>query len=48
MVRFYDLSAAWCVCLPPVAVFYFGAVVRSALQYARGTGGRWKGRAQDA
>jgi hopene-associated glycosyltransferase HpnB len=48
MVRFYDLSAVWCVCLPPVAVFYFSAVVRSALQYARGTGGRWKGRAQDA
>lgn len=47
MIRFYDLPAAWCVCLPAAALFYVGAVIRSAIDYSRGTGGRWKGRAQD-
>jgi hopene-associated glycosyltransferase HpnB len=48
MVRFYGLATPWCLCLPPVAVFYLAAVIRSALEHARGTGGRWKGRVQDA
>jgi hopene-associated glycosyltransferase HpnB len=47
MVRFYGLSALWCVSLPAVALFYGGATVHSALQYGLGRGGRWKGRAQD-
>jgi hopene-associated glycosyltransferase HpnB len=48
MVRFYELSPLWCLCLPPVALFYLGAVIRSAAEHARGIGGRWKGRVQDA
>ena len=47
MVRFYGLSPLWSMCLPLIAMFYGGAVVHSAVQYARGTGGRWKGRVQD-
>jgi hopene-associated glycosyltransferase HpnB len=47
MVRFYGLSAAWCVCLPAVAAFYAGATLHSALRYAAGRGGSWKGRVQD-
>jgi len=46
-VRFYGLSPLWCVCLPLIAVFYSGAVLHSAVQYARGAGGKWKGRVQD-
>jgi hopene-associated glycosyltransferase HpnB len=48
MVRFYGLAAAWSVCLPVIAVFYAGAVIHSAFQHARGRGGAWKGRVQDA
>jgi hopene-associated glycosyltransferase HpnB len=48
MVRFYGLSPLWSVCLPLIALFYAGAVIHSAVQYARGSGGRWKGRVQDA
>lgn len=48
MVRFYSLSPLWCLCLPLIALFYVGAVLQSAVQYARGRGGRWKGRVQDA
>jgi len=48
MVRFYGLPAPWCVTLPLIVLFYAGAVIHSALQYARGSGGRWKGRVQDA
>jgi hopene-associated glycosyltransferase HpnB len=47
MVRFYDLPSPWCLCLPLIVLFYLGAVLHSAAQYARGTGGRWKGRTQD-
>jgi hopene-associated glycosyltransferase HpnB len=47
MVRFYRLAPFWCLCLPLIATFYTAAVVHSALQYARGRGGSWKGRAQD-
>ena len=48
MVRFYGLSPLWSLCLPLVAIFYAGAVIHSAAQYARGSGGKWKGRVQDA
>ena len=48
MVRFYRLSPFWSLCLPLIALFYMGATIHSALQYTRGTGGRWKGRMQDA
>jgi hopene-associated glycosyltransferase HpnB len=48
MVRFYGLSPLWSMCLPAIALFYMGAVIHSAVQYARGSGGRWKGRVQDA
>jgi hopene-associated glycosyltransferase HpnB len=47
MVRFYGLSPLFSVCLPLIATFYAGAVIHSAVQYARGTGGIWKGRVQD-
>ncbi len=48
MVRFYDLSPLRSLCLPLIATFYAGALIHSAVQYARGAGGRWKGRVQDA
>lgn len=48
MVRFYGLAALWSVCLPVIALFYAGAVIHSACQHARGRGGAWKGRVQDA
>jgi hopene-associated glycosyltransferase HpnB len=48
MVRFYGLPAPWCATLPLIVLFYAGAVIHSAVQYARGSGGRWKGRVQDA
>ena len=47
MVRFYDLSPLWSLCLPLIAIFYSGAVIHSAVQFARGLGGKWKGRVQD-
>jgi hopene-associated glycosyltransferase HpnB len=47
MVRHYGLSPLWSLCLPGIALFYAGATVHSAIQYDRGRGGQWKGRAQD-
>lgn len=47
MVRFYRVSAAYALTLPAVALFYAAATVHSAVQYAAGRGGGWKGRAQD-
>lgn len=47
MVRFYRLPAAYALTLPAVALFYAAATVRSAVEYAAGRGGRWKGRVQD-
>jgi hopene-associated glycosyltransferase HpnB len=47
MVRFYRVSSVYALLLPAVAVFYAAATVHSAIQYAAGRGGRWKGRAQD-
>jgi len=48
MVRFYGLSPLFSLCLPLIAAFYIGAVIHSVVQYTRGSGGRWKGRLQDA
>ena len=48
MVRFYRQSPLWSLCLPLIASFYMGAVIHSVVQYARGRGGTWKGRVQDA
>jgi hopene-associated glycosyltransferase HpnB len=48
MVRFYGLAPPWSLCLPLIALFYCGATIHSALRYAHGSGGRWKGRVQDA
>jgi hopene-associated glycosyltransferase HpnB len=48
MVRFYGGSPLWSASLPAIALFYGGATVHSAAQYALGRGGQWKGRAQDA
>jgi hopene-associated glycosyltransferase HpnB len=48
MVRCYGLSPPWSLCLPAIALFYTGALIHSAVQYARGRGGQWKGRVQDA
>src|SRR5665213_1230566 len=47
MVRFYRLSPLWIVCLPAISLFYAGATIHSAVQYARRRGGQWKGRNQD-
>ena len=47
MVRYYRLNPAWALSLPLAALFYLGATVHSALKYWSGSGGDWKGRAQD-
>ncbi|MHB8502451.1 MAG: glycosyltransferase [Candidatus Acidiferrales bacterium] len=45
-VRFYRLSPLRAPLLPLTAMFYAYATLLSALQYWRGKGGLWKGRAQ--
>ncbi|HWB83934.1 MAG TPA: glycosyltransferase [Bryobacteraceae bacterium] len=47
VLRFYRRSTFWAPLLPLVALFYLGATIHSAIAYWRGTGGMWKGRAQD-
>ena len=47
MVRFYRLNPLWTLTLPLAALFYIGATIHSAIRYWSGTGGMWKGRAQD-
>ena len=47
MVRFYRLTPLYALLLPAVALFYAGATLHSAVRYALGRGGQWKGRAQD-
>lgn len=47
MVRFYGESLLWTVSLPLITLFYAGATLHSALQFALGRGGRWKDRMQD-
>jgi hypothetical protein len=48
ILRFYRRSPLWGVALPVIAVAYAGFTLDSALQFARGRGGMWKGRAQAA
>ena len=45
-LRLYGRSAAWGLALPLIAIFYAAATVGSAVNYWRGKGGQWKGRAQ--
>jgi len=47
MVDFYGRSVLWSLTLPLAATFYMAATVDSAIHYARGRGGQWKGRSQD-
>ena len=44
--RFYGRNPAWGLALPAIALFYLAATFGSALNYWRGRGGQWKGRAQ--
>jgi hypothetical protein len=44
--RFYLLSGARALTLPLIAAIYMVYTLDSALQYWRGRGGMWKGRAQ--
>lgn len=46
-IRLYGLSPLWALALPFASIFYMGATVHSGIQYWRGRGGEWKGRAQD-
>jgi hopene-associated glycosyltransferase HpnB len=48
ILRFYRLSPFWAFTLPIIAAFYAFFTLDSALQYWRGKGGMWKGRAQSA
>lgn len=46
ILRFYRLSPLWGLALPAIAFAYMLYTLDSALRYARGQGGRWKGRLQ--
>src|SRR5580700_1943827 len=45
-LRFYRVSPLWGIALPAIAFCYTLFTFDSALQYARGKGGLWKGRVQ--
>lgn len=45
-LRFYHLSPLWGVALPGIALLYMLYTIDSAVQYASGRGGSWKGRVQ--
>ena len=47
-LRLYERSPGWGVALPLIAAFYAAATFGSAVNYWRGRGGQWKGRAQAA
>jgi len=47
LLRFYGVNLLSAVTLPFAAVFYMYATVHSPVNYSRGKGGEWKGRAQD-
>ncbi len=47
-LRLYRLSPLWGLALPIIAFVYTVWTNESALQYARGEGGQWKGRVQAA
>jgi hopene-associated glycosyltransferase HpnB len=46
MLRFYRLSPLWGVALPVIGAAYTVFTLQSAVQFWRGKGGLWKGRAQ--
>ena len=46
-LRFYRAGWFWAPLLPVIASFYLACTFHSAIAYYRGTGGLWKGRAQD-
>jgi hypothetical protein len=46
VLRFYRLSPSWGLALPLMGALYAGFTLQSAVQYWRGRGGMWKGRAQ--
>ena len=46
MLRFYRLSLLWGLALPAIGAAYTVFTVQSAVQFWRGKGGLWKGRAQ--
>jgi hypothetical protein len=45
-LRLYRVSPLWGIALPAIAFCYTVFTLDSALQYARGKGGMWKGRVQ--
>jgi hypothetical protein len=45
-LRLYRLSPLWGLALPGIALCYMLFTLDSALQFARGKGGQWKGRIQ--
>jgi hypothetical protein len=47
VVRWHRRNPAFVLLLPFAALFYAYATVCSAINFWRGKGGRWKGRAQD-
>ena len=47
-LRLYRLNPLWGLALPLIAFVYTVWTIESALQYARGVGGQWKGRIQAA
>ena len=46
MLRFYRVSPLWGLALPAIGAAYTLFTIQSALQFWRGQGGMWKGRAQ--
>ena len=46
MLRFYRVSPLWGLTLPAIGAAYTLFTIQSALQFWRGQGGMWKGRAQ--
>ena len=44
ILRFYDRSWGWSLCLPLVGVFFSRHDLMSAIRYRRGERTRWKGR----
>ena len=46
MLRFYKLSPLWGLALPAIGILYTAFTFDSAIQFWRGRGGMWKGRAQ--
>jgi hypothetical protein len=45
-LRFYGRSSLWSLALPAIGLLYAAFTLDSAVQYWRGRGGMWKGRAQ--